>query len=346
MPLEPIHQKGYAQPDRAEVERQVASAVESNPDFFIQQYIRDSRSFGGRYIAADLFKETFEQYRQSKDARNRYNTPVHNSAAVLSAEQFRRMLVDRSQANKTEVIFLTGIPGAGKTSSVLSGGGELPHSYRLIFEGQLSNIETTLQKLHQVLEVGLKPLIMVVHAKPEDALWNTIKRFYEEGRGASINVMSSIQGGLHSTLSLVRDQLGHKVQFVVQDNRNRQDPQTLSGWNHLLILQSEGTHDQIKQRLTTALLQWRADGVVTDSCYQQAIGGIPIGRNESLADNNQQKHETDVRGRGVPPGDREELVLDGSNVSDESEICERCKKNPCKCGGRGQSSVSRPRVRP
>ena len=172
------------------VENDVASSVEANPDFYIQQYTQDPRSFGGRYIAADLFKEAFEQYRQSKDARNRYNTPVHNSAAVLSAEQFRRVLTDTNHPERTDVVFLTGIPGAGKTSSVLSGG-ELPNSYRLIFEGQLSNLDATLQKLHQVLDAGLKPLIMVVHAKPEDALANTIPRFYEEGRGARIKLMES-----------------------------------------------------------------------------------------------------------------------------------------------------------
>lgn len=302
--MEPIQRRGYAQADRAKVESDVAAAVEANPDFYIQQYTRDHRSFGGRYIAADLFKETFEQYRASKDARNRYNTPVHNSAAVLAAEQFRRVLADAAHPERKDVVFLTGIPGAGKTSSVLSGGA-LPNSYRLIFEGQLSNIETTLQKLHQVLDAGYKPLILAVHAKPEDALANTIKRFYEEGRGASINVMSSIQGGLPDALMQVRDKLADRVEFVIQDNRFRQNPQTLSGWNHLFSLQSEGNHDQIKQRLAAALTQWREEGTITDSCYQQAIGGVPIGRDESLVSNNQQKHETDVRGRGVSQGDSE-----------------------------------------
>ncbi len=341
MPLEPIHRKGYAQQDRAKVEDDVASAVEADPDFFIKRYTEDPRSFGGRYIAADLFKETFEQYRQSKDARNRYNAPVHNSAAVLSAEQFRRMLRASSHPERTDVVFLTGIPGAGKTSSVLSGG-EMPRSYRLIFEGQLSNLDTTMQKLQQVLDAELKPLIMVAHAKPEDALANTIKRFYEEGRGASINVMSSIQGGLPDTLMLVRDQLADKVTFVVQDNRFRQNPQTLFGWNHLFTLQSEGNHEQIKQRLTTALLQWRAEGRITDACYQQAIGGAPIGRDESVVDDNQRKHEANVNGRSLSTGNSQEPVVEEGHISTRSEICEDCKSVPCTCGDDGRSGTSRP----
>ena len=82
MALEPIRRNGYAQADRVAVEETVAAAVESDPRPFIERYLGDPRSFGGRYVAADLFKETFAQYAASKDARNRYNAPVHNAAAV------------------------------------------------------------------------------------------------------------------------------------------------------------------------------------------------------------------------------------------------------------------------
>jgi hypothetical protein len=81
MPLKLIQRKGYKQPDRAIVEESVAAAVETNPEHYIDKYLADEQSFGGRYVAADLFKETFEQYSASKDARNRYNASVHNSAA-------------------------------------------------------------------------------------------------------------------------------------------------------------------------------------------------------------------------------------------------------------------------
>jgi hypothetical protein len=346
MSLEPIQRRGYAQPDRAEVECQVASAVEANPDFFIARYISDPRSFSGRYVAADLFKEMFHQYAKSKDSRNRYNTPVHNAAAVLSAEQFRRMLLaGPASPERNTVIFLTGIPGAGKTSSILSGG-ELPDHYRVVFEGQLSNLLTTSEKLQQALTARLKPTILVVHALPENALENTIMRYYEEGRGASIGVMSDIQGKLPETLAKIKELFSADVDLVIQDVRNRQNQQTHFGWENLSIISSEGNHEDIKRRLTIAIESLNASGVLSESCYQQAIGGIPISRDQEVAGDYQQKYDAYVGGRGVPQGDREEPVLDGNNVSDESEICERCKKNPCECGSYGQSSVPRPRVRP
>ena len=98
-------------------------------------YVADPRSFGGRYIAADLFKETFAAYAESRESRNRYNAPVHNSAAVLSAEQFRRVLGQADDPACDTVVLLTGIPGAGKTSSVLAGGGLSPDT-KAVFEGQ------------------------------------------------------------------------------------------------------------------------------------------------------------------------------------------------------------------
>jgi hypothetical protein len=72
------------------------------------------QSLGGRYVSADLFKETFEEYRASKDSRNRYNAPVHNSAAVLASEYLRRLISAPGQRERDTVILLTGIPGAGR----------------------------------------------------------------------------------------------------------------------------------------------------------------------------------------------------------------------------------------
>lgn len=312
MPLEPIKRRGYAQQDRVDVEESVATAVEADPEPFIRAYLQDHRSFAGRYIAADLFKETFAVYRQSKNSRNRYNTPVHNTAAVLAAEQLRRMLADQHQPDRSMVVFLTGIPGAGKTSSVLSSTTDMPPMYRAVFEGQLSRLETTQGKIQQVLEAGLKPVILVVHVSPEMALENVITRYYEEGRGASINVMSDIQGNLSGTLTEIHQRFGARVELFIQDNRDRSNPRSLSGWSQLAILETEGTHEEIKQRLSVDLERRRKDGTVSDCCYQQAIGGIPIERDEHLDGVYQQRHQANGRGRSVPPGDRQGSVVTGA----------------------------------
>jgi hypothetical protein len=37
--------------------------------------VEDPRSFRGRYVNLDLLKETFDEYGQSPETRNRYNVP-------------------------------------------------------------------------------------------------------------------------------------------------------------------------------------------------------------------------------------------------------------------------------
>lgn len=294
--LEPIRRNGYPQPDRAVIEEMVANAVEQNPASFIKAYINDERSLGGRYVAADLFKETFPEYRASKESRNRYNNPLHNSAAVLSAEMFRQRLANTDEPQQDTVLFLTGIPGAGKTSSVLAGG-QLPEHVRCVFEGQMSNPVTTFEKIQQVLDAGLKPVIIAVHARPEDALQNTFRRFKEHGRGASINVMANIQGGLPSCLAAVYARFGDQVTLQVNDYCDRKNPVVLEGWAHLSVLESEGSHEQIKSRLSSALQLYAATGIISNECLRQASGQPPIDidpGNEELEHDSAGQYATDV----------------------------------------------------
>lgn len=269
MALEPIHRRPFSNPDLVAAQEAISRAVEADPDSFIQRYQEDSRSFGGRYISADLFKETFDLYRQSPASRTLYNTPAHNAAAVLSAELFRRTLADGNCPERDTAAFITGIPGAGKTSSVLVGG-ELPSAFRLVFEGQLARPETTIPKIQQALDAGLKPLVIAVHALPEDALRNTFTRFAEYGRGASIEVMAFIQGHLPAGLRTVHAHFGGCVELLVFDYRNRRKPTWLRGWQHISILESEGDYEHIKKRLKAELEKQQHAGTISPECCQHA----------------------------------------------------------------------------
>lgn len=280
--LSPIRLNQYEQPDRNNVQAAVVRAVQADPDWFIERYKSDTRSFDGRYVAADLFKEMFDEFAASKESRNRYNGPVHNSAAVLSAELFRQNLEGKGAPGQSEVLFLTGTPGAGKTSSVLCAG-DMPATCRMIFEGQLSDPVTSIAKIQQSIDAGLMPVIVAVHARPEDALANTLKRFEEQGRGASIQVMSSIQGKLPDSLREIQRQFGDAVELTVVDVRDRANVKTMVGWEHLDILRSEGTHEQIKERLSSALERGRAAGHIGEAAYRQAAGLAPLDRDIGLA---------------------------------------------------------------
>jgi hypothetical protein len=309
MPLEPIRRRGAQEADRAEVESAVIAAVEANPEPFLAAYQAHPSSFGGRYVCADLFKETFPEYAASPEARGRFNGVVHNAAAVLSSEQFRRVVADTSEPDRDTAIFLTGIPGAGKTSFVLAGG-DLDPATRVIFEGQLVNPATSIEKIGQAIEAGLKPVVLAVHPRPEDALANTFRRFTETGRGAGIGVMADIQGGLPEGLRAIERAFGDAVQLVVVDVRDRARPQQHTGWNSLPVLQTEGNREQVHQRLSDALEAHRAAGTITDDCYRQASGLPPRAQHASVDRPRAGGSEADARGRGDPrPGGGPSILM-------------------------------------
>ena len=277
MALEPIRVARFDDLDRAKVQDEAIASATSNTEDHIRRYIQDPLSHGGRYVAADLFKETFPAFAKDPESRNRYNGPVHNAAAVLSAEQFRRRLADDRNPQQRLAVLLTGIPGAGKTTSVLRGG-ELPADVRVIFEGQLVRPETTIPKVEQVLEAGLAPVIVVAHAMPEDALRNTLRRFAVHGRGAGIGVMADIQAGLPAGLAAVRERFGDKVAFEIADYRDRAQARRLRGWENLPVLESEGDHERIRQRLQQELERLRSRGELNDAAERQALGRAPAAR--------------------------------------------------------------------
>jgi hypothetical protein len=271
--MQPISRRNFAEKDRADLQEVIIERVEQNSEQFLSQYRQSPASFYGRYVGADLFKEMFAEYRASRATRARYNAVVHNAAAVLAAEQLRRVVVDPLRPGN-EVIFMTGIPGAGKTSSINEFGG-LPVTCKAVFEGQLAKPKTVPPKIQHVLNAGLKPIIIAVHIRPEQALQNTFKRFEQNGRGASIALMADIQGNLPNGLAEIKKCFGEAIKLGIYDYSDSKNYQYHFGWENISILQKEGNYEQIKQRLIVALEQHRASGSIPEECYQQAWGRIP-----------------------------------------------------------------------
>lgn len=314
MALEPIRRRNPQDPDRVDVERRVIATVEADPERFLAAYVRHPDSFDGRYVCSDLFKETFPEYAASKEARGRYNGVVHDSAAVLAAEQYRRVIGDRGEPGRDEAVFLTGIPGAGKTSSFLSAGRFDPAAH-VVFEGQLVDRLKAAEKLGQALDVGLRPVIVVVHRQPEEALENTLKRFTEKGRGAGIGVMADIQGGLPASLRAVEERFGESVKLRVIDGGDRDNYVQIVGWRGIGVLEREGSRDDIYKRLETKLEQLQADRSLSGDAYRQARGLPPLARDRSLDRADDGRRGADAPGRGLSTGNRQAPVLEAGQPS-------------------------------
>ena len=322
--MDKIIVKEFSDPVRAKVQEDTVSEVQANPDKFINQYVKDERSFNGRYVASDLFKEMFEPFAASKESRNYFNAVVHNAAAVLSSEQFNRVLKDKTHPERDTVVFLTGIPGAGKTSSVLEKNEDgsftgLPNHFKMVFEGKLDDPKTSIPKIQSVLDAGFKPVIMAVHRQPEIALENTFKRFNEEGRGASIETMASIQGKTPDGLETIYKNFGDEVQLTVRDLREAGNSKHLVGWENLDILRSEGNYETIKQTLTNRVESAFKHGEISSDCYSQAIGKAPRPIDQSLVRADGQAHQPNEHGRKLSPIGSKVVVLSDEKKSQLKE---------------------------
>lgn len=270
----------YPQHDRMDLQIRTAASVEYDPDQYLHAYVEDPRSSEGRYVSSDLMKETFPEYAASNESRTRYNTPLHNSAAVLAAEQYSRVVSDTSHPERDQAVFLTGVSGAGKTTAIMNGG-PFRNDERVIYEGQLSRSDTAIPKIQEAIDAGLVPTIVAIHTPPEVALDNTLKRFEIEGRGASIQAMARMQSELPEGLQKIHEHFGDRVNLVVIDRSNGLNNSIgLSGWEHLSKLQ-EGNYEQIRERLSSALEQKADENRISLSAYRQAAGLSPLDNGQS-----------------------------------------------------------------
>jgi RNase adaptor protein for sRNA GlmZ degradation len=115
-----VKRNKYPQIDRQNVQDRVALFAEGNTEAILRKYEEDSRSHEGHYVSADLMKEMFPEYSASSADRARYSNPVHNTATALADEQFSRTVKNDSQPERNQAMFVTGVPGAGKSAAIES----------------------------------------------------------------------------------------------------------------------------------------------------------------------------------------------------------------------------------
>lgn len=276
--IESVPLRGFNDADKASVELQISDAVKAAPTRFIDLYKNDLRSHGGLYINVDLFKETFEPYRQSKESRDIYNLPVHNSATMLANMLFHQNLeIAQSNfkdgaKNQNRVILIAGMPGAGKSNFVKAAIASDP-SIACIYEGQLDNLELVKSMIAQSVDMGMEVDVLAVHSKAVDSLDASLQRFETIGRGATIDDIAASIATLPSTLELIAQAHGEAVKLTIVDRTDPASPLIARGWDHLPKLFSEGNYETIKHRLSSHLEQRYQSRSISQAIYSHALNG-------------------------------------------------------------------------
>ena len=267
-----IRRRQFDDPAQSALQERLIGAVASDPEPFLARYIDLPNSFQGRFVNSDMLKLTVPEYAESRAARERCNLVVHNACAVLTAEHFRRVLAEPVSDGARRVYMLTGAPGAGKTASSIRRA--WPEGVHAIYEGQLANPEVALEKVGQVLDAGLHPVIQVVHVRPERAMANALTRFERFGRPTSPELLAGIQGNLRDSLAVVKEQFGERANIIIFDKRDFAHGRILYGWEHLGLLASEGNAARIRERLEK-YLELRNAGAVAAAVEQTGTAAPP-----------------------------------------------------------------------
>lgn len=302
--MEKITLRTFEDPELRRVQDAAVNLARTGTDAVLSAYAARPDTFQGRYVCADSMKELMPRFGESPESRSRFNGAVHNSAAVLSSEQFNRLVQRGPQAGQDNVIFITGIPGAGKSSTVQQQG--MRPDVAIIFEGQMSRPEPSMAKIEQALNAGFKVGVVAVHTPPEVALQRTNYRFNDpnNGRGASLAVMSEIQGNLPAGLAAIRGRFGDQVSLLVVDN-GQERSRLHEGWEAVKLLEREGTHEHIRNRLQTALDQGYSEGRYSAGFYAQAAGREPsTGLAQGMGTGRGGGPEPDADRRSLPAADR------------------------------------------
>ena len=169
----------------------------------IEMYCAMEKSHGGLYINSDLFKEIFPEFSRNKETRKKFDLAVHNSSAWLAQKLFEGKIKDPSVK---ECIFLTGVPGAGKSFYIQSLFEEHKISDgTIIFEGSLCNLEAAIAKFKMLEERGIKIRIQIIHADPVLIYQNVLQRENENGRGATLATLAYITSELRGAVTKLNE---------------------------------------------------------------------------------------------------------------------------------------------
>jgi hypothetical protein len=210
-------------PEEDRVAEDVAYALEQDLESYLQRYNELSGTDSGRIVSADNAKELFSQYSASRETRTQFTYAVHPASAVLAGEVFRRKIGEPRSPEERVVYLVTGPPGAGKT---MAHGRDVEKRVKVVFEGNITNLRTTFERINAILAVGLLPLIVIVYAEPLVCLYRVVRRAIKDGRVVDIEYIADFLANLASTIRAILQEYGDAVQIEMYDNsQDGKEPQ-------------------------------------------------------------------------------------------------------------------------
>lgn len=224
--------------------------AENNTDYYMNKYKNLISSLNGNYICSDLFKETFDIYTRDIESRKKYSSIIHNSCAVLANDLFLEKGKDK---NIDKCIFITGVPGAGKSFLIQALAMEkMFDNNTMIYEGDITT-PTIMEKMKYIKDNNKDIFIIVVNPTLELAQRNAINRHFEIGRGASCETMARIISKIPNALKNIKDTF-EDAELGIYNKKTNYDVDYLMGFNNAHYLE-QGSYDEILDKLQKLRIQ-------------------------------------------------------------------------------------------
>lgn len=135
--------------------------------------------------------------------------------------------------------------------------------------------------------------------------------------------MARIQGNTYDGLKAIYDRFGDDIELNIIDKPNgNENSIKYAGWQHLDVLKSQGTEQEINERLKTHLLNHYTRGEIDYECFKQSAGSDERARQiiSSMAGPHNRGTQENGNRREISSGSRQEShTQQGRNSSPESQ---------------------------
>ncbi len=257
----------------AEIQDALVAKIAADPRAAAEEYKRIPSTQNGFILSGDDAKELSAEYRADRSLAN----TVHEPASWLTKQMYKDELEKPIVPGKSDIMFMAGGTGAGKSSSLRSAyGDKVFDSVQTVYDSNMAKAESGWSKIDAALESGRHVGIFYVDRDPEAAFESAISRAMKPdgsgkpfGRTVPIDAHVRTHMGARSTIerTFERYKDDNRVSVHLIDNNRKFSeggPRTVSSPSQL----SKYNYDGLEERLHARLDRAREEGRVTPSIYQ------------------------------------------------------------------------------
>jgi len=250
--------------EEREVEARFAKYLEERTDEAIARY----RTKYGKEINTDNARELSQDYApggmeaedaQTKAARTKWSSAVHEPSTALTKEIYRRELKKNpARDERNQVVFTAGGAGVGKTTSIhqVPGWGQAIESAQIVYDTTLSSLKSAMERISQALDAGKMVSIVFVYRDPVDSLvGGALPRAERNGRTLPLEAFLDTHIGAPDVLLKIAEAYkgDKRLEIAVIDNSRGRGKAVAADLKFVQAVARKYTREDLRARLLRAL---------------------------------------------------------------------------------------------